>query len=166
MDLRAGALHAYDPQWGSQHILETFVKPLTSDRDEQIRKLAMELLRRERPQVFLALLQSLVEDGQIVDRSPSELRFMLRQYMQHYPGGEAKLRALLHTSGWFNAERRELARCVATILIEFGDAETITLISAQARNLWTYPKLRHEYRRLLERIKDEGGAMPPGETEP
>jgi hypothetical protein len=155
IDLRRAALLAYTHEWGTQSILDNQVRQLADDSDEQIRQLALDLLRRERPQVFLDLLDELVEGGHIAHRSPGEVRYLVRQYMELRPGGEAKLRGLIDTNGWFSSERRELARGVAAVLIEYGDAKTIAAITEQARSLWTYPKLRLEYRRLLERIQLE-----------
>lgn len=149
--LRRDALLAYSAEWGSQTILERDVEPLMSDRDEEVRQLAMDLLRRERPQSFLARLDMIIEQADFTHRQPGELRFILKHYLELRPGSEAKLLALLDTKGWFSAERRHVAISVARLLIDLGDAATITFVRQQADSVWVAPALRKEYRRLLER---------------
>jgi hypothetical protein len=159
--LRRDALLAYSAEWGSQTILERDVEPMMSDRDEEVRQLAMDLLRRERPQSFLARLDLIIEQADFTHRQPGELRFILKHYLELRPGCEAKLLVLLDTKGWFSAERRHVATSVARLLIELGDASTIAFVRQQAASIWVAPSLRNEYRRLLARAGHHDEADKP-----
>ena len=143
--------------WCTPMVIDKYIKPLLSDDDNEVRRLAIAVMRDLASEDFEAWLQTVITEQELGFRKPGEVRFLVRLYLEQYPQKREQLRAMLQTRGWFNEQRRDLARSVAIVLLEHGDREAIEIIRTLADSFFTSRSLREEYRNLLERFAGEGG---------
>lgn len=149
--IRKQVLHLADESWCSSLVIEQFIKPRMSDEDPEVRKLAMDAMRKLDPASFDVWLSKAIDFDTLGFRAAGEIKFLLLLYIEQDGSNLETLRQMLATRGWFNQKRRNLARAVARVLLELDDAQTFALIEKQATSLLTAPALREEYTMLLSR---------------
>lgn len=161
------ALEMADRTWCSPMILDRFISPMMSHEDQSIRKLAIDVIRDFAPSIFEAWLDENIEADKLIYRAPGEIRFMLDYYLDEDPAHADALLPMLETHGWFNEQRRALARNVALVLLRRNHPGAIELVRQYADSFFTSRALRDEYRELLERFasatEDEGLASEASE---
>ncbi|MEC9442501.1 MAG: hypothetical protein VYE40_15490 [Myxococcota bacterium] len=154
--VRALVLQLAHNSWCTPMVIDKYIKPLLSDDDNEVRRLAIAVMRDLASKDFEAWLQTVITEQELGFRKPGEVRFLVRLYLEQYPQKRAELRAMLQTRGWFNEQRRDLARSVAIVLLEHGDREAIEIIQTLADSFFTSRSLREEYRKLLGRFAEGG----------
>ena len=161
-EVRLQALGLAEPSWCTAMVLDQYVAPLLSDDDQEIRRLAIQIMRDYRPDIFKEWLESHMKIEELVYRSAGEMRFLLKLWVEEDSSNLRALRDMLDTRGWFNNKRRLLAKNAALVLLEFNDTTTIESLKQSASSLWTAPSLRKEYRSILEQFDIQ--LEPPPET--
>lgn len=161
--LRRAALEIVDTVWCSPQVIDAYIEPLISDDDAQIRHLAIDLVRKLSPESFKIKLQELVEQQDFGQRSATELRYLLRLYLDEFPERHEKLYALIDIRGWLNEIKVEIAKATALVLLSRGDQRAKEILQRRADSLLSAPNLREEYKKLLERF---GQAAAPESDEP
>ena len=153
-NVRSLVLQLAHKSWCTPMVLDKYIEPLLSDDDDEIRRLAITVVRDLAPQNFEKWLDSVVTPQELGYRKPGEVRFLVRLFLDQSPQRAGELRGMLQTRGWFNEQRRDLARSVALVLLERGDREAFEIVQTLADSFFTSRSLREEYRNLLERFAD------------
>lgn len=158
------ALAQTDPSWCSPMIIESYIQPLMSSQDHEIRKLAIDAVRHHAPEKFERWIERVIDPDELRFRAPGELRFLLRRYLELSSPDLERLYPMLKTRGWFREDRRQLARIVAQVLLEREDDQAVALIREYAESLWTARALRETYRELLEHYGQAEDPAQPTST--
>lgn len=152
-EIRARVIALADSSWCSSLIIEKYIKPCMNDEDPDIRKLAIDAVRRLDEASFHTWLKQAMDFDALGFRPPSEVLFLLRYYIELEPENIARLRDMLQTKGWFNEKRRKLARHVSHALLEHGDRQTFELLEKQSKSFFLAPALKEEYAHLIARFR-------------
>ena len=166
-EIRARVLALADTSWCSSLVIEKYIKPCMNDADPDIRKLAIDAVRRLDLASFQTWIKQAMDFDTLGFRPQSEVLFLLRYYMEIEPGSIDRLRDMLHTRGWFNEKRRKLARYVSQALLERGDHATFELLEKQSTSILLSPSLKEDYLQLLARFRPqfrEGAAPDPSSS--
>lgn len=152
-EIKKQALELADPSWCSSLVIEKYIKPRMDDKNKEVRKLAIDAVRKLDEQSFKTWLHQAMDMESLSFRPSGEILFLLRFFIEVEPENINKIRDMLTTRGWFNEKRRTLATSVARVLLEHNDTKTIELMEKQAASLLTSPSLREDYSRLLKQFK-------------
>lgn len=165
--LRRSALEIADLAWCSPQVIDRYIEPLISDDDAQIRHLAIDLVRKHSPESFKVKLSEIVERQDFGQRSATELRFLLRLYLDEFPERFETLYAFIEVRGWLNEIKVEIAKAAGLVLLSRADERARQIIAQRADSILTSPGLREEYKKLLERFPAQAqGAPAPAPTPP
>lgn len=152
-EIKKQALELADQSWCSSLVIEKYIKPRMDDKNKEVRKLAIDAVRKLDEQSFKTWLHQAMDMESLSFRPSGEILFLLRFFIEVEPENINKIRDMLTTRGWFNEKRRTLATSVARVLLEHNDTKTIELMEKQAASLLTSPSLREDYSRLLKQFK-------------
>lgn len=152
-EIKKQTLELADPSWCSSLVIEKYIKPRMDDKNKEVRKLAIDAVRKLDEQSFKTWLHQAMDMESLSFRPSGEILFLLRFFIEVEPENINKIRDMLTTRGWFNEKRRTLATSVARVLLEHNDTQTIELMEKQAASLLTSPSLREDYSRLLKQFK-------------
>lgn len=162
-EIRARVIELADPSWCSSLIIEKYIKPCMNDEDADIRKLAIDAVRKLDEASFRAWLKQAMDFDTLGFRPQSEVLFLLRYYIEIEPEHIDRLRDMLLTKGWFNEKRRKLAKYVSHVLLEHGDRQTFELLQKQSSSILLSPALKEDYIQLIARFR---ARFVPQETSP
>ncbi len=152
-EIKKQTLELAEPSWCSSLVIEKYIKPRMDDKNKEVRKLAIDAVRKLDEQSFKTWLHQAMDMESLSFRPSGEILFLLRFFIEVEPENINKIRDMLTTRGWFNEKRRTLATSVARVLLEHNDTQTIELMEKQAASLLTSPSLREDYSRLLKQFK-------------
>ena len=135
--------------WADMTRAKRTLLPLIEHDEMVVRTRSYELLATYQPRVFEERLRALLDSGELGDRELGEIRFLLKTYVQTHPANIGDLRPHLQTRGWFSDKKSKMARACARVLLEEHDEKAASTVRAMAHSLWTSPKLKSAYKRLL-----------------
>lgn len=150
--VRRVVLELAHPSWCTPMVLDKFITPMMSDDDEELRRLAINVMREFDRERFERWLQKSIDFDELAYRKDGEVRFLVRLYLEARLARGDELYALLSTRGWFNDRRCALARNIGAVLLNIGDRRAYEIIAEYADSMLTWPSLREDYRMLLERF--------------
>ncbi|MEM1349525.1 MAG: hypothetical protein AAGI01_13260, partial [Myxococcota bacterium] len=156
--LRAGLEHSWrharllsleveHPLWENTLAAETYLKKLAFDEDKEVRQRAMAKLAHRHRAVFLLTIREALSAQDFSGRSPGEIRFLMRAYIEHEPNAPTFLMELLEPRGWIGSGKRAFAKLAATVLVEANHMETIEFLRGRANSMLTQPELKEHFRR-------------------
>lgn len=139
--------------WRDAQVAEKYIVAFTIHKDADLRKRALKILSKHHRKLFVKTIEESVMSKYFAGRSPGELRFLMRMFLDTVPDGKAELRKLLKTRGWGSESAREFTGIAAAVLLKSGDQESREIIERYCGSRLTHSSLKKTYSSLLIRHK-------------
>jgi len=136
--------------WDNRRAAGTDLKRVAFDKDKDVRQRARARWAEGHRAVFRSTIQEALGAQDFKGRSPGEVRFLMRTYMEHVPDAPKFLMGLLEPRGWIGSGRREFAKLAATVLVEANHTETVEFLRERAASILTQPELKQHFRQLVD----------------